>query len=415
MKYVFCVIVLISITMVRGNVMAQTYLVGPDRDYNILQQVVSLLGPGDIVEVDGDQTYPGGVIFENAGLPEQKIVIRGIEINGNLPVITGGENTVAFTTWPISSQGADHYIFENFEITGGTKRCVFHQADDLTIRNTVVHDCPAQGILGADGGSGSLLLEFVEVYNCGNGDSQHQIYMATDEVNHPGSVFRMQFCYIHDGNGGNNIKSRAERNEIYYNWIEVAYYHELELIGPDPVGAPDGWTADLKREDSDVVGNVLRKTNDRSFITRVGGDATGESDGRYRFINNTIIANDNAVFRIFDGIQSIEMHNNVFYRDGGGVNMIRSVDAEWQTGSEVITGSNNWVVQETYNIPSQWTGTIAGSSPGFEDFAALDLRPALGSDLLDQITQAPSGPPGFTFPDPLYPPSFHPPQIPLVH
>lgn len=71
----------------------------------------------------------------------------------------------------------------------------------------------------------------------------------------------------HHSNGGNNVKSRAERNEIYYNWIEDAYYHELELIGPDPGGAPDGWSEELKREDSDVVGNVLRKTNDRSFIT----------------------------------------------------------------------------------------------------------------------------------------------------
>ena len=69
----------------------------------------------------------------------------------------------------------------------------------------------------------------------------------------------MQHCYVHDGNGGNNVKSRAERNEIYYNWIEGAVYHELELIGPDRRAAA-GWSEDLAREDSDVVGNVLRKT-----------------------------------------------------------------------------------------------------------------------------------------------------------
>ena len=71
--------------------------------------------------------------------------------------------------------------------------------------------------------------------------------MATDETAYPGAVFRMQHCYVHDANGGNNVKSRAERNEIYYNWIEGAYYHELELIGPD------GQAESLKREDSDVV------------------------------------------------------------------------------------------------------------------------------------------------------------------
>ena len=100
----------------------------------------------------------------------------------------------------------------------------------------MVHDCPRQGILGADNDSGSLTLERVEVHHCGGGTQDHQIYMASDEVAHPGSVFRMQSCWIHDANGGNNVKSRAERNEIYFNWIEGAFYHELELIGPDPSG-----------------------------------------------------------------------------------------------------------------------------------------------------------------------------------
>ena len=112
-----------------------------------------------------------------------------------------------------------------------------------------------------------LLMEYVEVHHTGNGTSQHQVYMATDEVAHPGAVFRMQHCYLHDANGGNNVKSRAERNEIYFNWIEGAMYHELELIGPDPNGAAVGWTIDLKREDSDVVGNVLKKTA-TTFVAR---------------------------------------------------------------------------------------------------------------------------------------------------
>ncbi|MBE0583429.1 MAG: hypothetical protein IH612_06645, partial [Desulfofustis sp.] len=273
-----------------------------------------------------------------------------------------------------------------------------------------VHDCPAQGILGADTGSGSLLLEYVEVYQCGSGDRQNQIYMATDEVNRPGSVFRMQYCYIHDGSGGNNVKSRAERNEIYYNWIEGAYYHELELIGPDPDGAPDGWSEALKREDSDVVGNVLRKTNDRSFITRVGGDGTGQSKGRYRFVNNTIIANDNAVFRVFDGIESLEMHHNVFYRADAAPNLVRQVEAEWVSGSAVIAGSNNWVRTGAVNVPGQWTETMVGNSPGFVDFAAPDLKPASDSMLRDRTDQIPAGPAGYPFPDPHYPPSHHPPE-----
>lgn len=397
-----CILVIVLV-FATFNAHAATYQVGPGRTYTNLQSVASSLQPGDIVEVDGDTTYPGDVTFTEPGTPDQKITIRGIRINGNRPVISGGTNTVQFQTWPYTEPGADHYVFEGFEVTGGTSRGIFHQADDLTIRDTAVYDCPSQGILGADQGSGSLLLEYVEIYRCGSGTYSHQIYMATDEANHPGSVFRMRHCYIHDGNGGNNVKSRAERNEIYYNRIEGAYYHELEMIGPD--GADPG----LAREDSDVVGNVFRKTRN-FYVTRIGGDGTGATDGRYRFVNNTFICETSAAFRLFDGIESVEMHNNVFYGNGGGgVDMISDGDASWTTGSAVISGSNNWVPSGSTDIPAQWTDTVTGTDPGFTDVASLDLRPATGSPLINAGTDSPSSPAGFGFPSPLFPPAMHPP------
>ncbi|MBK8622784.1 MAG: hypothetical protein IPN79_13765 [Saprospiraceae bacterium] len=75
------------------------YLVGPSRVYTSLQQVTSLLNPGDTVEVDGGFSYPGGVNFNRPGTPDEKIIIRGVRnANGLRPVISGGVNTVAFTT-----------------------------------------------------------------------------------------------------------------------------------------------------------------------------------------------------------------------------------------------------------------------------------------------------------------------------
>ncbi len=385
---------------------AAIYQVGAGKPYPDLQSVAGLLQPGDVVEVDGDATYPGGVVFTRPGTPEQKITIRGIRINGKRPILSGGINTVHFMTdWPYSGPGADHYILEGVDVTGGSSRGIFHQADDLTIRDVVVHDCPAQGILGADQGSGSLLMEYVEVYNCGEGTQRHQIYMATDEVHYPGSVFRMQHCYIHGGIGGNNVKTRAERNEIYYNWIEGAYYHELEMIGPD---GGDGGNPDLAREDSDVVGNVFVKTREFAVI-RAGGDGTGETNGRYRFVNNTFISTGPAVFRLFDGIESIEMHNNVFFRNSGVVDIMRTVDAHWTTGSAVIAGSSNWVLQGAANVPAQWTGTFIGMDPGFLNPSGFDFRPADASRLIDAGNPAPVGPSGYPFPDPFFPPTMHPP------
>jgi hypothetical protein len=397
-----CMSVLATTSIAR----ATTYAVGPGKTYANLGAVASLLAPGDVVNVDGNATYPS-VLFAKSGTKAAPITIRGVTIAGKRPVISGGTNS-------IEVQG-DHYVLENLEVTGGASRCIYHHSDDLTVRSSVVHDCPTHGILGADNDSGSLLLEFVEVYRCGEGTQHHQIYIATDEDKHPGSVFRMQHCYVHDATGGNNVKSRAERGEFYYNWIEGALYHELELIGPDPAGG----TAESKaREDSDIVGNVLRKTGlgPTSYVTRIGGDGTGQTNGRYRFVNNTIIMNagGSAAFRIFDGIESVEMHNNVLFVVGGGKpTVFRSNEAVWVSGP-IIVGTNNWLPTGTsltdgVGVTAAWTGTVFGADPGFADLATFDLKPTATSGLVDKGGPATAGPSGHAFPSPLPLPLYVPP------
>ena len=380
---------------------ATTYQVGPTRTYKTFSAVPTLR-PGDIVEVDGAATYPP-VVFSDSGTTAQKITVRGIPVGGQRPIISGGSNTVEVQ--------ADHFVLDGFDITGGSARCFFHHADDVTLRNSVVHDCPQQGILGADADSGSLTMEYDEVYRCAPPGSmlQHQIYMATDEVAHPGSVFRMQFCYVHDGLGGNNVKSRAERNEIYYNWIEGGYYRELELIGPDL--ADSSATESTAREDSDVVGNVLRKTgtNAAFFVARLGGDGAGQTNGRYRFVNNTIIVTStSAVFQLFDGIESIEMHDNVFYRaGGGGVRVLDDSSVVWSTGSAAIAGVDNWTMSGSTSVPTQWIGTMTGADPVWVA-PILDLRPGAGSPLIDAGVTPPPTMASHPFPSPLATPAFVP-------
>jgi hypothetical protein len=368
-----------------------TYEVGPGKPYASLKNVASLLKPGDVVNLYGGTTYAGDVNLTVAGTAASKITIHGVPVNGKRPVLSGGTNTLHVN--------GDHMIIEGLEITGGTSRCVFHHADDIVIRDTVVHDCPHHGILGADQDSGSLTLDRVEVYKCGSGDQYHQVYMATDETAHPHSVFRMQNSFIHDGNGGNNVKSRAERNEIYYNWIEGAFYHDLELIGPD------GQADNLAREDSDVVGNVLYHAG--SFYTiRIGGDGTGDTSGRYRFVNNTIVVPTatRAVFQMFDRIDSLEAHNNVI----AAANLYNEADVKWVNG-RTISGQKNWVSNSAQNVPSEWTGTLRGASPGLTNTAAFDFRPTSTSPLVNAGVTTTVSPSGHSFPNPLALPLFEPP------
>jgi hypothetical protein len=376
---------------------AATYEVGPGRTYARLSQVAGLLNPGDVVLVygNGATAYDESVIFTRPGSAANRITIRGVRVNGRRPILSSGSTLVV-------EFRASHYVFEGFEATGSGEnhRVLYHHADDIRIADTLIRDCPRHGLLGANSDSGSLTLDHVEITNCGNGVYEHAIYMATGL---PGAVFRMQYCYLHDQKGGNGVKSRANRNEIYYNWIEGSFYHELELIGPP--GAIDS-----PREDSDVVGNVLIKRQDFPSVARIGGDGTGETWGRYRFVNNTIVVRDAGAtaIRLFDGLESVEFHNNVFTSAaGGGVNIIRTVEAEWRSG-RVVAGSNNWI-QSGSIIPPEFLGTLQGADPGFANLAAADVRPAAGSPLLDAASGSPASPAGHAFPAPLFPPRQHPP------
>ena len=375
---------------------AKTYQVGPSRTYASLNDVQSLLAAGDVVEVDGDATYPGDIHMRNDATAGAPIILRGIPINGRMPVLSGGSE------WTILLQG-DHYVFDGFEVTGGPEYCVVHKAHDITIRNTIVHDCPKHGILGTDAESGSLTIENCEVFRCGMGEGKHQLYIATDETMHPGSVFRLQFTYVHDATGGHNVKSRAERNEIYFNWIEGAEYHGLDLIGPD------GQDPDLAREDSDVVGNVVITTT-RWQVARIGGDATGMTAGRYRFANNTFVLGQEGyvAIRLQESVESVELYNNVFF--GTGEEPVEVIRHSEPIGpSPVIRGSNNWVRDDWIEIPDGCSGTIMGSDPGFADLAGFDFRPVAGSALIGAGTAASTASDGQAFPNPLMEPTFVPP------
>ncbi|HEY1015056.1 MAG TPA: hypothetical protein VGE07_20280 [Herpetosiphonaceae bacterium] len=379
-----------------------TYEVGPGRQYARLSQVAPLVSPGDLVLVYGNGATPyeeaQKILFDRPGTAANPITIRGVRVNGRRPILSSPASiTVEF--------GANHYVFEGFEATGttGNHRVLYHHADNIKIRDTLIRDCPGNGLLGADEDSGSLLLEYVEVTNCGSGTFEHAIYMATGL---PGAVFRMQFCYLHDNKGGNGVKSRANRNEIYYNWIEGSFYHELELIGPDD---GTGGTPESPREDSDVVGNVLIKRQDFPVIARFGGDGTGQTWGRYRFVNNTVIlqAANATVIRAFEGIESLELHNNVFANAaGGGVNLVRTVEAEWRNG-EAIGGSRNWIPTGS-TIPAGLTQTVQGTNPSFTNLAGNDLRPQAGSPLVNAGSDAPATLPAHPFPTPLFPAGYQP-------
>lgn len=389
-----------------GLASAATYRVGPGEQFeDIDEALLGQVAPGDVIEVMGDHTYHGTWSFEpdNSGAAGNPVTVRGVPVNGKLPIVEG----VGDGEWDqfVVLFYANHFVFENFEIIGDGNEensCLVNKADDVTVRNVVVHGCGRHGLLGTDDESGSITVEYSEFYGNGGGQYYHQIYAATDESTYPGSVFRLQYCYIHDGNGGNSVKSRAERNEIYFNWIEGGVYHELDLIGPD------GQDPNLAREDSDVVGNVLVKHSEW-YIARIGGDGTGNTGGRYRFVNNTMVLgpdSDRAI-QMQQEVESVEMYNNVIYRAAGPAQMFRHSD---QVGADpLLIGSNNWIQPGWTDVPSTWTNTVEGTDPGFVDLAGYDFRPLEASPLVNAgATSIAAGNAGF--PNPLTEVGYVPPS-----
>jgi hypothetical protein len=137
---------------------------------------------------------------------------------------------------------------------------------------------------------------------------------------------------------------------------------------------------------------------------RIGGDGTGQTNGRYRFLSNTLVlgnASTSAAFRLFDGLESVELSDNALYRQGGGaVTVLRDSEATWTHGRQ-IAGKNNWVTQGSTSIPSTWTSTRQGTTPGFVDVAGRDVRLTSASALRDTGTSSPATVTAYPFPSPL--------------
>jgi hypothetical protein len=362
----------------------KNYSVGSVRKIKTLEQLLNsvTLKAGDTVDVD-EGTYVthgvDGIIFDDDGSVDARIVIRKNPSAKSRPIIKGGNDIIRFK--------GNHYVFEGFDLAGSpeNKRGIFSEANDIIVRDIVLHDVTkGHGILTADNYSGSFTLEYSEIYNCGDGTYKHPLYAQTDEITYPGSTFTMRYCYMHDQNGGNGVKIRAERARIYYNWFEGGFFRELELIGPDPFTQFPGFSEDILREDGDVVGNVFVHTQNKSFgAIRCGGDRTGQSKGMARFVNNTFIMKEGAmVFQLFDSLLSIELHNNIFYKVGGGsFKVVDDSECDWKKGRQ-IHGSNNWIAHGG-TIPDGLRNTLTGTDPGFVNSEQSDFHLKSSSPLVN--------------------------------
>ena len=383
-----------------------TYEVGPGRTYASLKDVAGRLKPGDIVNLYGNATYAGDVNLTANGTAASKITIRGMRVNGKRPVLSGGDNTHRRRRRPLRLRRArDH------------RRRVALPLPPRRRHHHPRHRRPRLPRARHPRRRRRLGLAHARVrrglHAAAAATAHHQIYMATDESAHPGSVFRMQHCYVHDGNGGNNVKSRAERNEIYYNWIEGALYHELELIGPD------GQRPERSRARTPTSSATCSARREHAGTScRVGGDGTGETNGRYRFVNNTIVAQARTTAPSSGSSTASRASRCTTTRSSrraAGAVRERHRRSRRQLGrGEPISGTNNWVGTNASNVPTNGRAHSAARAPVSQASRRMASGRRRRARSSMRALRPPASPSGHAFPNPLALPGTEPPvrQLP---
>src|SRR3546814_18590369 len=98
-----------------------------------------------MVLVDGGTTDNGDIIVRSGdrGALGNPVTVRwNRSVGSTRPVLQGGAHTIKF-------QQSNHVVFEGFDVRGGTSSYLFSEAHDVTVRDTIIRDCPSHGILAA--------------------------------------------------------------------------------------------------------------------------------------------------------------------------------------------------------------------------------------------------------------------------
>ena len=120
---------------------AATYQVGPTRIHANLNALFAAVNfdVDDNDEVDGAVAYAGDDIVPPAdgGAVGNPVLIRRMAVDGQRSRVAGAGNAVGF-------RQSRHLVVEGFDISGGTSRSILRDAHDVTVRSSVIPDCPAR-------------------------------------------------------------------------------------------------------------------------------------------------------------------------------------------------------------------------------------------------------------------------------
>jgi len=285
--------------------------VGQGKMYSTVRAAAQACQSGDTVTVDAG-TYRNDVCTWN----QPNLLVRAASGALTRPhLIANGSSENDMGVWRVSQSGTN-ITFDGFEIEGGYStyangaaiRVESGNPSTITIRNCYFHDCQME-ILAAPQ---TLIVENTELFHsthttvgCEAAPTcyEHCIYVNTSYC----QSATIRYCYIHQADTGNEIKSRAQNTSILYNRIA-----DENAIPSYTIDIPDGGR-------SYVIGNIIAQgvNSPNTSVLSYAAESAGNGNLDLYVINNTFVnelsggtyinARSGTVGKVF---------NNIFYGPG---------------------------------------------------------------------------------------------------
>ncbi len=354
---------IIFIILFSLSAQAETYRIGPTHEHETLSSVINRLQAGDEVLIEPG-VYREVMKIKAKGTPEKPVVIRGIA-GKERPVFNAeginvsGRGSIPRAIFQIEGSNIiiEHLEFKNARNGNNGAGIRPLNSENLVIRDCKIHHCD----MGIQGGDRNAVL--IEACDIGfNGSPQHNGYSHNFYM--LGNKVIVRRCYIHDSLYGQNYKSRAHYNELWYNWIVDSNEGE---VGPvDGEGATDRPNSNVLMVGNVIVSKPNRTGNNAKYIL-VGSELGGSHDGTLFMFFNVCIAGTQKIqfIQLDDPKTNAVVNYNIFY---GSPQILTRRYAQ-----STVKGSHNWI-QEGASIPTDFKESIIGDHPGFQDISNRDFR-----------------------------------------
>jgi hypothetical protein len=327
---------------------AATLSVGAGKTYASPCKAFAVAKTGDLIEIQGNQTYAGDV----CGIYASNLTIRGV--NGRPKIDAAGKNAMGKGTWVVIGS---NIVVENVEMLGakvadGNGAALRLEGTNFTLRKAFLHD-NENGILSGVNTASNIVIENSEFGHNGNGTGQtHNLY-----IGNAGSLtFRYNFS--HDAVVGHNLKSRARVNMIAFNRFSTTAPGQT---GSTATGKPS-YEIDLPNAGTSyIIGNVIHQPalHDNPNLVAYGMEGASNPGKDLYIVNNTFLNDDSSrgnFVVVGSGVTTpILLQNNIF------------------AGVGTVTNQSSAVQKTNYRA----------LSPGFVSRAGFDLRPTANALVID--------------------------------